>query len=362
MTKALAVPASRLPSKLSGKKGKALEAWLTKLDSHTQRSYRRGLVHFAEWLSHPDQGVFVLGEAPPRRTPEHQAWSDAAVAAAGEYLVRLKSHEATHLVEAYLYDLLYPENPEAEYYTRSTVESRLAALRWAVRESKRMGQVEWELLAQLPRPQKTADGQLRMKKGRNMKGPTLTQARALIDKSFQHEDPRAPAIMSLLRFEGYREHEIRQLDLEHLDIRRAMVTMTRKKRARPSDFPLSAFSKVQLKSWLVIRGKEEGPLFYGGENGSEPGTRLSKNMISRIVHRVAELAGVENMSPHKIRHRACTDIVKTAVQQGLPEEEILYLTGHSSRGALQPYYEAAKSYKGPRAVLDAMSGLEDDED
>lgn len=360
-SKALAIPASRLPAKLEAKKAKALWSALSRLGPHTERSYRRGLLHFAEWLAQPDQGVLQLEPEPPKRTPEHPAWMDKTIGQAGAYLLGLKAHEATQLVEAYLYDLLYPENPDAESYTRSTVESRLAALRWAVREARRLGQVDWDLLAQIPKPQKTKDGRLRIKKGRDMRGPTPTQAKALLSVSTKIGDPRAPALMSLLRFEGYREHEIRQLDLVDLDLQRGMLTMVRKKRSAPSPFPLSTHSKEKLKAWLKIRGQKAGPLFYGGERGSMMGARLSKNTVSRIVHRIGKKAGVPNMSPHKIRHRACTDIVKTAVQQALPEEEILYLTGHSSRAALQPYYEAAKSYQGPRAVLDAMVDLKDED-
>jgi integrase len=78
-----------------------------------------------------------------------------------------------------------------------------------------------------------------------------------------------------------------------------------------------------------------------------------------MVQRIAKVAGVKT-SPHKIRHRACTDIVQTGAKQSLPEEDLLFLTGHSSRAALAPYYEASKSRKSARAVLDALPEVDEE--
>jgi integrase len=79
-----------------------------------------------------------------------------------------------------------------------------------------------------------------------------------------------------------------------------------------------------------------------------------------VIVRIGERAGVPGMSPHRLRHRACTDIVRYCVKNGIPEEEILRLTGHSSRGALQPYYEHDMVERST-TVLDGVNDMYDDE-
>lgn len=334
--------------------------WLDRLEPHTKRSYRRGLVHFAEWLDVED--ALDLPDAPPVRSAERRAWEDEAVALAGQYLLAFKTAQVPNsIVQSYLDNLVYPEDGRRAY-TRTTAGNRLAALRWAVREARRMGQIDWALDVDLPATKKDRSGRLKEKQGRDMEGPSKAQAKALLAAAEADEDPRAPLLMSMLRYEGYREHEIRQIDFEDVNLRKRTVALVRKKRSKPEPYPLSEPTLVALRAWLKIRGREPGPLFHGGRAGSNPDKRIGQTTIYKLVQRIGEAAGVET-SPHKIRHRACTDIVQRAIQLGLPEEEILFLTGHSSRHALQPYYQASKSRKSARAVLNSLDELiEEDED
>lgn len=358
MSRALAVPAkkAKLPARLKAKLKRAVMAWLKRLEPHTERSYRRGLVHFAEWLS--AEGVLDLPEPPKLRSPERAGWEDEAVVAAGNYLLALEPPDPNILVQAYLEDLVYPSSGKA--YTRSTANIRLAALRWMVREARLHGKITWSLEANLPKAKKGKSGRLQNKAGRNMEGPTRAQVKQLLDAAYEDEDARAWLIMSFLRHEGYREHEIRQLNYEEIDLRRRTATMVRKKRDKPQAYPLSKNTLKALKTWLKIRGREPGPLLYGGHKGKNPERRIGETTIYFIVQRIGETAGLST-SPHKIRHRACTDIVQNGIKRGLPEEEILFLTGHSSRAALQPYYEASKSRKSARQVLDSLDELLDED-
>ncbi len=347
---AIAIPKpSRLPARLRKKLESAFTSWMHKLEPHTQRSYERGLVHFATWLERED--VLELPEEPELRSAERVAWKDVAIAGAGQYLVGLKEPDAILLTEAYLHDSLYGSG---EVFARATMASRLAALRWATREARRFGHITWDLsLAQMPKPRKSAEGKLVGKRGRDMRGPTLEEAQALLEVAAQDVDPRSKLLLYLMRFEGYREHEIRQIDYEDLDLRRGTVMLIRKKRDEPKAYPLSNQTQEVFREWIRLRGRKKGPLFYGGFRGSEAGSRIGSRTIRAIVSRVAKVAGVSPCSPHRIRHRACTDIVKEGTAQGLPEEELIFLTGHSSRAALKPYYEA-QGHVRPRAVLDAI--------
>lgn len=351
--------APQLPIKLQKKLEKAIMAWLEHLEPHTQRSYRRGLIHFAEWLG--EEGAIELQPAPVLRAPDRQSWEDEAVAVAGRYLLGLKPPNPSLVVQGFMEELVYPSEASRESYTRTTAGTRLAALRWAVREARRMGQISWDLEVDLPKVKKDKSGRLKEKKGRDMKGPTKAEAKMLLAAAKADVDPRTWFLMSVLRYEGFREHEIRQLDFDDIDLSRRVVSAVRKKRDKAADYPFSSYTIEALKTWLKVRGSEPGPLLYGGFQGGNPAKRIGETTIYFLVQRVAAEAKLKT-SPHKIRHRACTDIVQASIKLGLPEEEILFLTGHSSRQALQPYYEASKSRKNARQVLDSLDDLIDEDD
>lgn len=352
--------ASGLPEHLRPDLERAAVAWLERLEPHTARSYRRGLVHFAQWLE--EREVLELPNPPKIRHPDRLAWEDDVIACAGQYLLGRDVTSATFLVEIFLQDLVHPKDGPPPF-TRATAQSRLAALRWALREARRAGQIDWRLEVSLPKAQKDEDGRLVVKRGRDMRGPSIEEARRLIATAKTDADPRAWFVMSFLRTEGFREHEVRQVNVEDLELRRRpFLWSVRKKREGPARYPISKNTHRALLAWLEARGDGLGPLLTGGEHGRNHARRIGKTTIWTMVRRLADAAGVPNMSPHRIRHRACTDIVRRAMKEGLPEEEILFLTGHSSRAALQPYYEAAKSRKSARRVLDSLEDLPDDEE
>ena len=344
------LPAKQLPKRLQKKVLTRMEAWLERLEPHTRRSYLRGLEQLGRWLAKPDQAVVQLAD---------DATADDAISAGGAYLLALDGPKATLVVEAWLFDLMHPSDGSPRQ-TRATASSRLAAVRWALREARRLGQITWSIEAQLPAVRKDKSGRLDEKKGRDMRGPTISEARRLMGEAKKAQDPRAWLIVSLVRYEGFREHEIRQINYEDIDFDRGEVWVVRKKRGEPKAFPLSSSTLKALDCWLEARGKGKGPLLFGGRHGTGE-DRIGETTIYRIVRRAGKAAGIPDTSPHRVRHRACTDIVRIATKNGVPEEEILFLTGHSSRMALQPYYEYAKSRKEVREVLEEMSKLEDEE-
>lgn len=341
----------KLPAKLRRKLEQAVYAWTDDLEHHTQRLYRRSLACFAEWLH--EQGV--LDPLPEKR--------DERVEVAGNYLLALKAADANAVVSAYLEDRLYPSDRGAPRYTRSTVETRRAALRWAVRHARRLGIVVWELDAPMPKVRKTRDGRLREKTSNRLAYvPTRDEAKAMIDAAKKDPDPRAWFIVSATLREGWREHEIRQLDLDDVDLKKHTVTMVRKKREEPEAYPLTKGTHTALAHCLKARGKHSGPLLQGGRHGVLKGSRIGTTIPWEIVRRVAKESDLEGVSPHMCRHRAVTDIVTICTKNGVPEEILLKLTGHSSRKAIEPYFEASKTSKNVRDVLEAAAMLDDEEE
>ncbi len=341
---------SKLPPGLRRKVGNAITAWFEHLGEPSRILYRRGLVHFAEWLV--AQEAIGLDAAPEAGSDPRAAWEDGACAKAGQYLLGFPFHEAIHLTEAYLADCLYAD-PKL---SRATASSRLASLRWAAREARRQNLIVWDLqTAKMPRPRKDRHGKLVERRGRNMRGPTPEQKEALLQAALTDVDPRVAMVISMCLNEGYREHEIRQIDLA--DLSDKTVELVRKKRGEPVAYPLCAMTSDRVARWLKIRGKQGDPLLCGGRRGSlRMDRRIGGKALFRWVLRCCEAAEVEPFSPHRLRHRACTDIVNWAVKMAIPEERILFLTGHSNRSALQPYYDDLKDVDSMREVLDASSG------
>jgi len=356
VSRALVVP-RRLPPKILKRFRGAFTEGLNNYSHATIRSYRISLTDFATWLASPDVGVIELPVRPKRGTPEKETWIDQVIAIGGAYLVSLPEHEATLLCDMYLRDHLYKEPRR----TRATAEIRLTALRWAVREAKRLGHITWTLETKMPRPRKTAEGRLDEKLGRDMRGPTTVEVNKLFKAAQKDKDPRAMVLLSLFRFEGYREHEVRQLNLADVDFKAKTVVMVRKKRGKSERYPLSEQSVAVLRQWIKIRGRKPGPLVMGGHRGRNK-KRMSHSTAYDILKRLSKRAGIRTMSPHRVRHRACTDLIRVGVKNNLPEEDLLYLTGHSSRTALLPYYEATKSRKAARAVLNDVFEFQYDED
>lgn len=358
---------SRLPAALREKLASTIRASMNELGARTQLDYTRGLVVFAQWLER--FGAIELPQEPPPRSEGRHAWEDRARDAAGAYLFGLEEHTANLVCDTYVRDLLGHEK-DGQFFgdpvARKTAHKRLSALRWAVRVGQRLGEVSWRLTTRMPAVKKDEAGRLIEKQGRDMRGPTLEQAAALVaaanDPEHNDGDRRYPPIVSLLRWEGYREHEVRQINVEDLDLDGRTVMITRKKRSAPHPMPLSPMSVEAIRTWLSFRpgAPDHGPLFTGGYRGRSAGQRIGQTQIWRMLARLCESADFGFVtSPHKLRHRACTDIVDAGRRRRPPiaEERLLLLTGHSSRGALQPYYDATEDLTDAWDVLASLPNL-----
>lgn len=347
----------RIPDKLRRKLQDTIRASLGNVSAHTERSYRRGLVVFSKWLVAEGIDLPIPLEAAPRHE-ERLSWELLAIDVAGAWLCSLDERTANTICDRFVRDLLGFEKDgqfAAAPLSRATVERHLAAMRWAVKQAYRMNQVDWKLTTQLPGARKDKEGRLLEKEGRDMRGPSSDDVEALLEAARNSADPRALPIVSLLRFEGYREHEIRQLDIKNFDPDAATLSLVRKKREKLAVYPISAATLDAILRWLGQHpSPTKGPLFTGGRLGVEPRTRIGSTTIWRLVGRIAAAAGLPSTSPHRIRHRACTDLVHAGLRAGLPEEELLFLTGHSSRSALYPYYEANKDRAQARGVLNSV--------
>ncbi|WP_041274457.1 tyrosine-type recombinase/integrase [Desulforamulus reducens] len=80
--------------------------------------------------------------------------------------------------------------------------------------------------------------------------------------------------------------------------------------------------------------RKNEPLFL-----SERNTRMSDRTIRHMVTKYAKGAGLEDVSPHTLRHTFC----KSLADQGVRLEHIAYLAGHESLETTRRYTQPGEN-------------------
>ncbi len=307
-----------------------LETWLERLSAHTKRSYEHGLQEFALYLRRRK----LIAEG----TIEH----------AGVFLLSLVPGAANAIVQAYLESLLAVDRRTGSpRYTRRTVKARVAAIRWAVREARRTGKIVWALDVEVPKVKKDPrSGRLIRKAGRDMRGPSEEKIAEMLRVAEVDGDARKWVVMSLIYHESLRSHEVRQINIDQIDLSRKgkeiIKGLVRKKRDEPEDIPLSADSVDAIRGWLKQRGSGSGPFIYGfvrGRRVLETGVRISETGVSTIIRELGEACEIST-SPHRVRHTSIVlgDLLRAQTNAGLPDT--MKRSGHKSIGGYEAYLDA----------------------
>lgn len=190
----------------------------------------------------------------------------------------------------------------AEKYAHTTANRMLSALRGVLK-------VAWKIdLMSAEDYQKAASVE-------SISGETLPAGRSLSSGElsgllnscdFTPLDIRDAAILSLLYGCGLRRAEIVSLDLsDYIKEEKELVIRGKgnKQRAVPLGNAVPA-----LHDWLMIRGEESGPLFWGLGNRNH-GQRLTDQAIYNMLRKRAKQAGVKNLSPHDFRRTFVGDLL-----------------------------------------------------
>lgn len=332
----------------------ALRTWVDALSPHTRRAYERGLCQFAEYLF--EQGRIALPaastadpRAPMRR--DVAGHREDLVALAGSHLLALGQGGANALAQAWIQHLCaVDELAGLPPYTRETVKQRVSALRWAVREARRRGLVAWHLDVVVPRPTKDPQtGRLRVKTGRDMRGPTPEQLRMMLELAQRSgrgeagDGARRLLVLSLIAHETLRAHEICALDLGDVHAGTRTLQVTRKKDDGPSVIPLSAATFRALRRWVRRRGRAQGPLVWGsrivgGHAQVVSGSRLTCDGLRYIVGLLGAQCGFST-APHKVRHTAITVGQSVRERLSIPLHDAMARAGHKSIAAHERYLD-----------------------
>lgn len=208
--------------------------------------------------------------------------------------------------------------------SRATLARRTASVKsfstWAVKN----GLISGDEAARLVSPKVTRN--LPRVLGEVQAGEFMNSAASGSGDEFR----RDTAILELLYATGMRVSELCGLDLGDVDYHRRMVRVLGKG-DKERMIPFGKAAADALEQWLGVRtqmAKVDDALFVGVRGG-----RIDARQVRRIVDRTAQVAGVDHLSPHSLRHTAATHLL----DGGADLRQVQEMLGHSSLQTTQIY-------------------------
>ena len=164
---------------------------------------------------------------------------------------------------------------------------------------------------------------------------------------------RDRGILALMAYCALRTIEVQRADLSDLATRdgRSVLWVRGKGRAEADDFVvLPPAADEALRSWLIERGSEKGPLFVSLSR-QNPGDRLSTRAVRGMVKDRFHLAGVVNggKTTHSLRHSA----ISNAIRNGAEPLQVQAMARHQSFDTTLGYYhELSRTEKPAEDLID----------
>lgn len=220
----------------------------------------------------------------------------------------------------------------ARRLSRATLARRGAAARTFFEWACRAGHVPTDPAARLvsARPDRTLPTVLTPHEAATF----LEAARERVDAG--DPDPlhlRDWAAMELLYATGVRVGELVGADVPDVDLGSNTLRVLGKG-GRERVVPFGIPAARALRSWLergrpALVGPRSGAALFLGRRGS----RVDVRQVREVAHRVARMAGVEDLSPHALRHTAATHLL----EGGSDLRTVQEVLGHSSLATTQRY-------------------------
>jgi site-specific recombinase XerD len=139
---------------------------------------------------------------------------------------------------------------------------------------------------------------------------------------------RDRAVVLVMLKGGLREGEVCGLDVDDVTLgeRKGKVVVRMGKGNKSRVVPLNGQALAALRRWLESypqpfpEGKGGGPVFVG-----KGGDRLQERGVQRLVAELGQQAGIEGLTPHRLRHTCA----KALLDAGVKLTEVAKLLGHS---------------------------------
>lgn len=253
-----------------------LNAFLSGRKRTTIRAYHQDLIHFAKYLDLPS--------------------TDEGINKAASLLFSKEHGEANYLVLNYKNYMV--EKGEAA----NTINGRLRTIRSMVKLARTLGLVNWTLDIE----------NVKSKPYRDTKGPGLFGYRNIKEVAENRNDSkgiRDVAIMRLLYDLALRRGEVAAIDLNDINFENRILTITGKGRNEPEKRTLPEPTIKAIKSWVNIRGIQEGALFTNLDRAKKGDGRLTGTAIYYIVRGYGKKVDL-TVRPHGLRHAAITEALR----------------------------------------------------
>ena len=218
----------------------------------------------------------------------------------------------------------------ARRLSRATLARRGAAVRTFFEWARRSGRVPSDPAARL----------VSARPGRTL--PTVLSAEdaaGLLDAARERSADgdavhiRDWAALELLYATGVRVGELVGADVDDVDLE-ANTMLVLGKGGRERVVPFGVPASRALRTWLEqgrpkLAKSSSGHALFLGRRGS----RVDARQVREVAHRVAALAGVDDLSPHALRHTAATHLL----EGGSDLRTVQEVLGHSSLATTQRY-------------------------
>lgn len=136
------------------------------------------------------------------------------------------------------------------------------------------------------------------------------------------ESERDLAIVECLYSTAVRASELLQLNRSDISFSRNDIVVLGKGSKERITY-LNAKSHIHLQNYLEMR-KDDNPALFVSSRA--PYDRLTRRGLEDLLNRIAALANVEKVHPHRFRRTSATDLLNA----GMPIEQVQQLLGHKS--------------------------------
>jgi integrase/recombinase XerC len=157
---------------------------------------------------------------------------------------------------------------------------------------------------------------------------------------------RDAAVIMLLINTGLRVSEVANLRISDILMteRKANLTVRAGKGRKQRQVPINTEARRLLDEWLSVRPDSGSEMLFIGQRG-EP---MQVRSVQIAVMRIAEQAGLKDVTPHILRHT----FAKSLLDNGVSLEKVATLLGHESLDTTRIYVTP-----GERDLEEAVAGL-----
>ena len=133
---------------------------------------------------------------------------------------------------------------------------------------------------------------------------------------------------------GLRLSEVASLEMRDVEIseRKGSVLVRHGKGNKERSVPLNAEARQALQEWLAVRPNVNSTFLWIAIEGPAEES-LSGREVQRVLKRYAQDAGLDELTPHMLRH----SFAKNLANRGVGLEKIAVLLGHSSLNTTRIY-------------------------